>query len=71
MCGCGNLNPGPLEGQPVLLTGFDTEGIKQKGCKTNQQPASSPAIGAICPGVGIKDCYLPALKRSVLDWEAS
>lgn len=62
MCGCGNLNPGPLEGQPVLLTGFDTEGIKQKGCKTNQQPASSPAIGAIC---------LPALKRSVLDWEAS
>jgi hypothetical protein len=50
-----------LEGQPVLLTSFNAEGIKQEGCKTNEQPANNPAIaGAVCPRVGIKNCYLPA-----------
>lgn len=50
-------------GRTVLLTGFNIEGIKQKGCKTNQQPASNPAIACSLSQGWDKGLLSPSLEE--------
>lgn len=38
------VEPRPFGRTVSVLTGFNTEGIRQEGCKTNQQPVNNPAV---------------------------